>query len=54
MVLKKLKGDKANAFGNVLRVLDFLLAFRYDEFEDHELDEIEKFTYSNKRTSISD
>lgn len=48
MVLKKLKGDKANAFGNVLRVLDFLLAFRYDEFEDHELDEIEKFTYSTK------
>jgi len=48
MALKKLKGDKANAFGDVLRVLDFLLAFRYDEFEDHELYEIEKFTYSTK------
>lgn len=46
--LKKLKGDKANAFGDVLRVLDFLLAFRYEEFENPELDAIEAFVYSTK------
>lgn len=46
--LKKLKGDKANAFGDVFRVLDFLLAFRYEEFENPELDTIEAFVYSTK------
>ncbi len=47
-VLKKLKGDKANAFGDVLRILDLLLTFRYEEFEEQELNEVEKFTYSTK------
>lgn len=46
--LKKLKGDKANAFGDVLRLLDFLLAFRYAEFDTPELDAIEAFIYSTK------
>ncbi|MBN1263462.1 MAG: hypothetical protein JW991_03855 [Candidatus Pacebacteria bacterium] len=50
--LKKLKGDKANAFGDVLRMLDFLLAFRYEEFERPELDEIEAFVYSTEEHSF--
>lgn len=48
VALKKLLGDKANAFGDVLRILDFLLAFRYDEFDNPELDAIESFVYSTK------
>ncbi len=48
ITLKKLKGDKANAFGDVLRVLDFLLAFRYEEFQEADLDAIETFVYSTK------
>lgn len=46
--LKKLRGDKANAFGDVLQILDFLLAFRYEEFKNPELDTIETFVYSTK------
>lgn len=46
--LKELKGNKANAFGDVLRVLDFLLAFRYEEFDAPELNAIEAFVYSTK------
>ncbi len=46
--LKKLRGDKANAFGDVLRMLDFLLAFRYEEFQESDLDVIEAFVYSTK------
>ncbi len=48
ITLKKLKGDKANAFGDVLRMLDFLLAFRYEEFREVDLDAIETFVYSTK------
>lgn len=46
--LQKLKGDKANGFSDVLRMLDILLAFRYQEFEEAELNGIEKFAYSTK------
>lgn len=46
--LNRLKGDKANAFGDVIRIIDILLAFRYEEFEEKDLDAIEKFVYSTK------
>lgn len=46
--LGKLQGDKANAFGDVLRLLDFLLAFRFEEFNESDLDAIEQFVYSTK------
>lgn len=52
-VLKSLKGDKANAFGDVLRMLDFLLAFRYEDFEESELNAIETFAYSAKEHAFS-
>lgn len=48
VALKRLQKDKANAFSDVLRMLDFLLAFRYEEFEAPELDAIEAFVYSTK------
>jgi len=48
IALKKLKGDKANAFSDMLRILDFLLAFRYEEFEEKELNVIEAFVYATK------
>lgn len=48
ITFKKLRGDKANAFGDVLRMLDFLLAFRYTEFQESDLDAIEAFVYSTK------
>lgn len=46
--LTKLKGDKVNAFGDVLRMLDFLLAFRYEDFKESQLDATEAFVYSTK------
>jgi len=36
--LKKLQGDKTNGFSDFLRLIDFLLAFRYDEFDEDLLD----------------
>lgn len=51
--LDKLQGDKANAFSDVLRLLDFLLAFRYEEFSDKDLDMIESFIYSTKEYPFS-
>ena len=48
IALKKLQHDKATGFGDVLRILDFLLAFRYQEFETAELDAIETFVCSTK------
>lgn len=48
IALKKLQYDKANGFSDVLKILDFLLAFRYQEFETTELDVIETFVCSTK------
>lgn len=48
VALKKLQGDKANAFGDVLMIIDILLAFRYAEFQESQLDAIESFVYSIK------
>jgi hypothetical protein len=48
IALKKLKGDKTNAFSDTLRLLDFLLAFRYGEFEEAEMNTIEAFVYATK------
>ena len=31
-----------------MRMLDILLAFRYEEFKEQDLDAIEKFVYSTK------
>jgi hypothetical protein len=45
---KKLQGDGANAFSDVLRMIDILLTFRYDEFSATELDELETFIYGTK------
>jgi len=51
--LKDLQGDKANAFSDVLRLLDFLLAYRYEEFKKKDLESIEKFVYSTKEHPFS-
>lgn len=48
MAIKRLYGDRANAFSDTLRLLDFLLAFRYEEFEEKELNAIETFVYATK------
>lgn len=48
VAIKKLYGDRANAFSDTLRLLDFLLAFRYEEFEEKELNAIETFVYVTK------
>lgn len=48
VALKKLQGDRANAFGDMLRIIDTLLAFRYEEFQESQLDAIESFVYSIK------
>lgn len=49
----KLNGDKANGFSDVLRILDILLAFRYDEFKEADLELIEGLAYSTKESSFS-
>ena len=46
--LKKLEGDGANGFSDVMRLLDILLTFRYAEFDEKTLDAIEQFVYSTK------
>lgn len=51
--LLRLGGDKANGFGDVLRILDILLAFRYEEFQESDLALIEKFIYSTKEHPFS-
>ena len=53
IALRRLHGDKANGFGDVLRVLDFLLAFRFDDFAEAQLDAIETFVYATKEHSFS-
>lgn len=51
--LKNLSGDKANGFSDVLRLLDILLAFRFDEFGESDLNEVENFIYSAKEHPFS-
>lgn len=53
MTLQKLKGDKSNGFSDVLRIIDILLAFRFEEFQEAELKAIEEFVYSTKENPFS-
>ncbi|HRN70000.1 MAG TPA: hypothetical protein PLS49_02335 [Candidatus Woesebacteria bacterium] len=50
--LQKLYGDKENGFSDMLRMIDFLLAYRYDEFNEELINEIEQFVYSTKEHSF--
>ncbi len=43
---KDLLNDKAHGFSDMLRLIDLLLAFRYQEFDDKALNEIEKLVFS--------
>lgn len=53
MALRNLYGDRANGFGDVLRILDILLCFRYRDFDEKSLDLIEKFVYATKEHPFS-
>lgn len=43
---RKLLNDKTNGFSDVLRLIDLLLAFRYQEFGEDTLNQLEELVYS--------
>lgn len=51
--LQNLEGDRSNGFGDVLRIIDILLTYRYEEFQEPELTVIENFISSTKEQSFS-
>ncbi|PJA41154.1 hypothetical protein CO179_00500 [candidate division WWE3 bacterium CG_4_9_14_3_um_filter_39_7] len=50
--LIKLSNDKKHGFSDTLRLLDLLLAFRYEEFDEEDLDITEKIAFSTEEDTF--